>query len=140
MHLTLDRVLEANGATMGVLSGLSRPLYTLEEVWRDNKRGISCVPAGTYKCVPHGWEVGTKVTKPQTWELVGVPGRSAVLIHIGNYTKDTEGCILAGLGMAISPTLSMVNDSKTAIAVMRKEIGRNEFTLTISELVGPRVA
>lgn len=131
MELTLYRILEANGATIGVLRGLSRTLYTLEEAWRANKTGISCIPAGTYQCAPHGWEQGTKVKKPQTWELKNVPGRSAVLIHIGNTTKDTEGCILAGMGVAISQSLSMVNDSAMAINIMRKEIGPNAFTLTI---------
>ena len=131
MNLTLHRFIEANGATMGALLGLSQTLYTLEEAWRGNKTGISCVPAGTYRCVPHGWEPGSTVKKPQTWELQNVPGRTGVLIHIGNYTKDTEGCILAGKGMSISPTLSMVNDSDMAIKLMRKEIGSNGFTLEI---------
>jgi hypothetical protein len=125
---------------MGALLGLSRTLYTLEEAWRDNKTGISCIPAGTYKCVPHGWEPNSKVTKPKTWRLENVPGRFAVLIHIGNYTKDTEGCILAGMGMSVSQTLAMVSDSAMAVGLMRKEIGASGFTLTIKNLVGPSVA
>lgn len=140
MELTLYRILEANGATIGVLRGLSRTLYTLEEAWRANKTGISCIPAGTYQCAPHGWEAGTKVKKPQTWELQNVPGRSAVLIHIGNTTKDTEGCILAGMGMSVTQMLSAVSDSRIAIELMRKEVGKRTFTLTVKNLVGPSVA
>ncbi|MEY9375947.1 DUF5675 family protein [Rhizobium leguminosarum] len=131
MQLTLHRLLGANGATIGVLSGLSRTLYTLEEAWRQNKPEVSCVPAGTYRCIPHGWEMGTKVSKPRTWELVGVPGRSAVLIHVGNTTKDTEGCILAGMGLMVTQLLSSISDSRLAIELMRREVGANEFMLTI---------
>ncbi|MVO95070.1 DUF5675 family protein [Rhizobium leguminosarum] len=131
MQLTLQRFLSANGATMGTLTGLSRTLYTLEEAWRENKPKVSCVPAGSYRCIPHGWGAGTKVSKPRTWELVGVPDRSAVLIHVGNTTKDTEGCILAGMGLMVTQLLSSVSDSRIAIELMRWEIGQNEFMLTI---------
>ncbi|MGO8502762.1 DUF5675 family protein [Rhizobium leguminosarum] len=130
-NLHLSRVIAANGASLGVMSGLSRTLYTLEEAWRENKPKVSCVPAGTYRCIPHGWERGARVSKPQTWELVDVPGRSAVLIHIGNTTKDTEGCILAGMGLMVTQLLSSVSDSRMAIDLMRREIGADEFTLTI---------
>ncbi|MEH2700216.1 hypothetical protein GFL93_09430 [Rhizobium leguminosarum bv. viciae] len=129
--LHLSRVISANGASLGVLSGLSRTLYTLEEAWRENKPKVSCVPAGAYRCIPHGWEFGTTVSKPRTWELVDVPGRSAVLIHVGNTTKDTEGCILAGMGLMVTQLLSSVSDSRIAIELMRREVGPKEFMLTI---------
>lgn len=31
------------------------------------------------------------------YEVVGVPGRSRLLIHQGNYIKDSKGCILVGV-------------------------------------------
>ncbi|ANL71939.1 hypothetical protein AMC83_CH01956 [Rhizobium phaseoli] len=130
-HLTLRRIHTANGATLGVMSGLSHTLYTLEEAWRENQPKVSAIPAGTYQCVPHGWEVGTKVSKPKVWQLQNVPGRSAILIHVGNSTKDTEGCILAGMGLMVTQTLSSISDSRIAIELMRKEIGENDFTLTV---------
>jgi hypothetical protein len=120
---------------MGVLKGLSRTLYTLENEWRDNQQGISCIPAGTYMCVGHGWAADSTVKKPKTWELVGIPGRSAILIHAGNYTKDTQGCILAGMGMQVTQLMSMVADSNAAINLMRKEIGNASFTITIADEV-----
>ncbi|MGG7581694.1 DUF5675 family protein [Rhizobium sp. Nf11,1] len=130
-QLTLRRIHTANGATIGVLSGLSHTLYTLEEAWRENQPKISSIPAGTYQCVPHGWEPGATVSKPKVWQLQNVPGRSAILIHVGNTTKDTEGCILAGMGMMVTQTLSSISDSRIAIDLMRKEIGANPFLLTI---------
>lgn len=49
----------------------------------------------------------------------------------GNYTKDTEGCLLVGMGLMVSQKVSMVTDSQMAINLMRKEIGANTFTITI---------
>jgi len=131
MKLNLSRRFEANGATLGILGGLSRTLYTLEEAWRENKREISCVPTGAYHCVAHGWEEEMEFKKLQTWQLLAVPGRSDILIHTGNYTKNTEGCILAGMGLQVSQVLSMVTDTRMAMDLLRKEIGQNSFTLTI---------
>lgn len=33
---------------------------------------------------------------PDVWVIKNVPNRSAILIHWGNTTKDTEGCVLCG--------------------------------------------
>jgi len=65
---------------------------TLELPWRNNERKVSCIPAGTYQIVHHnspkfGWSL---------W-LQEVPGRTGILIHKGNYTRDILGCILPGL-------------------------------------------
>jgi hypothetical protein len=54
--------------------------------------GHPCVPAGEYKVVftpsPHLGYV--------TPELLDVPGRSDIRIHIGNFPQDTLGCLLVG--------------------------------------------
>lgn len=58
--------------------------YTLEPV--------NAIPEGRYKL---GWH-----SSPHLREVVpillDVPGRSYILIHVGNTVKDTEGCILVG--------------------------------------------
>lgn len=66
--------------------------YTLERPWLDNAPNISCIPEGDYfvkllysphfgRPLPH---------------ILGVPGRSGILIHALNYVTQTEGCI--GIG------------------------------------------
>lgn len=140
MHLTLTRILQTPTTTLGVLQGVSRTLYSLEDAWKNNQRQISCIPAGTYRCVPHGWEPNSPLKFKQVWRLLDVKGRDAILIHAGNSHKDTLGCILPGLGMQVGPTFAVISDSRMAIELMRREIGPREFMLTIKELVGPTVA
>ncbi|TPM41426.1 DUF5675 family protein [Mesorhizobium sp. B2-3-4] len=129
-EITLLRYADTGDATLGVFRAGKRVVYTLEDSWRDNQPKVSCIPAGTYHCVPHGWEPNSPVKRKRTWEITGVPGRSAVLIHAGNRPADTEGCILVGLGVFSGALTS----SADALGVLRAIIGANPFTLTIRSL------
>ncbi len=96
--------------------------YTLELPDKGNKRNVSCIPAGTYNCEP--WN---SKKFPNTFHVENVNGRTAILIHKGNSTKDTSGCILVGL----TQRAGWVGDSKKAMAALNKAIGRCGFTLKI---------
>lgn len=64
---------------------------TLELPYRDNKKNISCIPAGEYIC--------RKVCSPKfgdTFEICDVHGRGNILFHYGNYVENTQGCVLLG--------------------------------------------
>ncbi len=65
--------------------------HTIELSWKDNKRRVSCIPEGTYETIKHH---SPKFGK--SFWLQNVPDRSEILIHAGNYKKDTLGCILPG--------------------------------------------
>ena len=65
--------------------------FTLELPWLDNARGISCIPAGTYECKKH-----RSPSKGDCISVMDVRGRDNILIHAGNFTRNTEGCILVG--------------------------------------------
>ena len=66
---------------------------TLELAYRDNQRGISCVPTGDYFVV--------KEHSPRfdeyLWELKHVPGRAECKFHVANYFRQLNGCIALGL-------------------------------------------
>jgi len=74
---------------------------TLELPWKDNKRNISCIPEGTYRVERYWHEFFGNCF----W-VKDVPGRTGILIHIGNYAgsinpktkrSDIQGCILPGM-------------------------------------------
>lgn len=67
--------------------------YTLELPDLGNKRDFSCIPGGEYRWVkrqPYGNFPYVHI------DLIGVPGRSGVKIHAGNYYTQILGCILVG--------------------------------------------
>ena len=65
--------------------------YTLEKPWQDNQQNISSVPAGTYNAV-------VRYDHSDHWriELLNVPGREHIQIHVGNTLDEISGCILVG--------------------------------------------
>jgi hypothetical protein len=68
-------------------------LKTLELPWLNNQKMFSCIPAGKYNAIP--------INRPHNrgWALhiQNVPNRTAILVHLGNYTSDIQGCILVGI-------------------------------------------
>jgi hypothetical protein len=89
-----------DNATVGSLTiGGSEIARTLELPFKDNLENVSRVQAGTYD----GF-IRTDGTKGWRIELKNVPNRTNVQLHVGNYTKDTEGCVLLGLDVSTANT------------------------------------
>ena len=63
----------------------------LELPWKDNQRGISCIPTGIYQAIKH-----RSPKFSECFWLQDVPGRSEILIHAGNFYTQIRGCLLAG--------------------------------------------
>lgn len=71
----------------------------LENPWLDNKQFDSCIPEGIYAVKLRESQIVQRTTKgefTQGYELVDVDGRTGIIIHIGNYVEDTDGCPLTG--------------------------------------------
>lgn len=67
-----------------------------------NVRQQCCVPAGTYKVImKQSARFGMKLPL-----LLNVPDRQGILIHAGNTSKDTAGCILVGENTEVGKVLN----------------------------------
>ncbi len=123
-NVILKRIAENSHGTFGVLIRDGAPIcLTLELPWKDNEESVSCIPAGTYECSPHS---GARFQN--VWELKNVPDRKNILIHAGNSSEDTHGCILVGS----TYTQDGVSLSRVALDTLRSQLPKN-FTLTIGK-------
>ncbi len=94
--MKLKRYLTNDNFIRGVLIYKNDILcHTLELPYLDNQKNISSIPDGLYKISKYS---GTKF-KNSFW-VHDVPNRHAILIHVGNSTMDTKGCILVGVDTA----------------------------------------
>lgn len=103
MDILLHRISETPNSTLGILYiDQQFVCWVLEDGFRETKiPGVTRIPAGIYPVEPR--TEGTFFTKYQKqfghkfvpW-LRNVPGFEFILIHIGNFIKDTRGCLLVG--------------------------------------------
>ena len=77
--------------------------FSLEDRYRAEKvAGDTRIPGGTYRLE---WRTVGRFAErwqargfPGSLQLMDVPGFEYVLIHAGNTKRDTEGCLLLGMG------------------------------------------
>jgi hypothetical protein len=150
MNLILTRDPPWPTCTLGMLTVEDLELNTMERPWIGDPECIggaaciSCVPPGVYQLALHDTP-----EHPRTWALVnpalgvyhepgdipaGTTGRTACLIHPGNYPTDVEGCIAPGLSRALNGALWMVTDSQEAMMKLQTVVPWVEgHTLTIED-------
>lgn len=129
MNVKIKRNSHLKEATLGTLTieGVKTdPIYTLENPKRATDKD-SRIPAGVYKCKPYS---GTKYR--DVYIVLDVPNRSAILLHWGNFERDTEGCVLLGNKFTLKPEHAVL-ESKRCFERFRSLIGKNEFTLEIED-------
>jgi hypothetical protein len=98
--------------------------YTVERPWLANRPRVSCIPEGRYRLRLGTFNRGGY----PAYELLEVPGRSLIKIHVGNTVDDVIGCI------AIGKSLGYV-DRKWAVTGSRKAY--REFMNTMETLQQP---
>lgn len=107
MEIIIKRYDSADDWTRGVMyiNGVFE-CYTLEDEERDVKVwGDTCIPYGTYEVNLrregrfHNSYKNKFSFHNGMLHVINVPNFKYILIHIGNFTKDTAGCLLVGEGV-----------------------------------------
>ena len=119
---TIGRLVVFDGAMIKL------QLCTLELPDLGNQKNISCIPEGKYEV--------HRIYSPKfgkCFHVQDVPGRSEILIHKGNYNKDTHGCILIGMGRADINGDGVIDviESSLAMDKLQNVITEDVFTLII---------
>jgi len=104
MHILVDRWLSDDDATLSQVYIDGRyQCDGLEDEYREHKiSGETRIPAGNYKVgVRTVGGFHNRYSKMFPWHkgmlhVLDVPGFKWILIHIGNYDRDTDGCLLLG--------------------------------------------
>jgi hypothetical protein len=125
----LKRIAKNDDGTFGVLiDGVTPFCLTVERPWINNQTGISCIPDGFYLC--------KRVDSPRfgnTFEVIHVPNRTAILFHKGNIDDDSRGCIIVGEQYGYLDEKVAVLASGLAFNEFIKRLEYiDEFELTIS--------
>ena len=128
--LTLERFCYSPLGTFGMLtSGDGFSCYTVEEIWKHNTTGNSCIPEGVYRC-----RRGHFPKHGEAFEVCEVPGRTAILFHVANTIADIEGCIGPGetLG-ALDNVWAVLNSGHAYQRFMTYLKDEQEFVLDIRQ-------
>lgn len=65
---------------------------SLERGWLNNRKNVSCIPAGIYKLK---LEWSPRFQK-DLWEIYDVPNRRECKFHAANFSRQLNGCIALG--------------------------------------------
>ncbi|MDR2651438.1 MAG: DUF5675 family protein [Prevotellaceae bacterium] len=146
MELTLKRIAKKEKYTIGRLyidgkyfcdtledtdRGLNQDMQ-LEHIKKIKIAGETAIPAGVY-------EVDMNTVSPKYKDraqykfcggklprLVNVKGYTGILIHIGNYPKDTDGCILIGKNSVAGAVMDSTKTFNEFYPILRASADKGE--------------
>lgn len=103
--LRIIRYMQNDKGTLGdIIFPCGTVLKSLELPWRNNQDMVSCIPVGVYDVNFRVSPVVNRTSKgkyPSGYEVANVPDREFIMFHIGNYIRNTHGCILVGMSAGI---------------------------------------
>ena len=145
MRFVLIRRTTSDEGTFGDLlavtpQGTERVCSVAELPYRNNQRGLSCIPAGKYAVTYLPRSASGKYK--DVYHVQDVEGRSGILIHKGNYVGDSRKGYLADSWGCLLPitrvgTLAGQKAGLASSSAMRKlhsKTERSDFTLEIIDV------
>ena len=96
--------------------------FTVERPWLDNRPRESCIPEGSYEMQLGRYNRGNY----PAYELLNVPGRSLIKIHIGNTMDDLLGCVAPGKALGWVENKWAVTSSRVAYGEFMEAMGSIE--------------
>lgn len=109
-------------------------LYTLEHSYkREDGTFYPKLGIGQYVCKLGEHRLKFMDHTFQTYEITGVLGHTGMLFHVGNYNKDSEGCVLLGSGIDLHS--KAIYGSKDGFSKFIDLLGnRTQFDLMVNDV------
>ena len=130
----LLRTRQSDQGTEGILITDGFMCKTLELPWRQNKRSISCIPAGEYNV-----KIRQSPKYGSVYWITSVPNRTWILIHAGNWAGDRDkgfkthvnGCVLLGKKHGFLAEQRAVLSSRITVRKFRSVMQDQSFVLNV---------
>lgn len=137
--LRLMRYRYTENETLGILNVFGTQIFTLEDPWKDNKVGISCIPTGLWIVKLESSSVNKWMGMNEAYTVQDVPGRTQIRVgHPGTDEEDTHGCILMGLVINILKGQFECASSRDGCSlfydIMKERHGLKSFCLEIIDV------
>lgn len=98
-NFELVRFANSPHGTFGRLRLGDAEWFTVEKPWNNNVPQTSCIPAGNYAVKSSmfygGDGPGGRPDYP-CYEIIGIPGRSLIKVHMANIADELLGCVAPG--------------------------------------------
>jgi hypothetical protein len=133
-ELFLDRFAYTPYGTFGRLTTSDGLLWwTVERPWADNRRNESCIPLGFYRMVRTIFHRGTADPDDDydAYEILDVPDRSRILVHVGNTMDDVQGCIAVGSALGYVNGKWAVTNSRLAFGNFMEKMNGDAAILRV---------
>jgi hypothetical protein len=122
--IILERFAYTPMGTFGKIMFEEFECFTVERPWLDNKARQSCIPEGHYPLKLGMYNRGGY----PAYEVMDVPDRSLIKIHVGNTMDDIVGCIAPGKSLGTIAGKWGVTNSKKALREFMKAMNDVELS------------
>ena len=120
--------------TFGVLFLKDFWWYSLEREWANNAVNISCIPEGVYT-IQKDWFYTEDNDAYPCYQVMDVPGRTLIKIHVANIVTQLKGCIALGVDLGWYKGMwSIIHSRRAMDQFMAAMNSRDIATLKISHI------
>ena len=131
----LTRFAYSTIGTFGEISVGNATWLTIERPWRNNRAFLSCIPIGEYELRLTMFRRNTPDVSDDypAYQVMDVPDRTYIKMHIANTMKDVEGCIGLGMNLGYVGGLWAVTKSRIAYGQFMLSMGDDEKAQLVIE-------
>lgn len=109
--------------------------YTLEHAYQSGEAWVPKLAPGIYTCRKGLHRLEGMTHDFEAWEFQNVPDFegaqvSGILLHVGNWNKDSEGCVLVGQVWQVHKAM-LLNSERAFQKLMAATSGVDEITVEV---------